>query len=194
MTTSPSPATGGSVTQGGWYSAGSDITLQANPGQGWALGDWNGIGASSYSGTSSSLSIHVASAVNETAQFEPSLTIISSNGGDVKYSTGPSVQSIAAGRSAQTYVGANGTVTLQAHASFPYQFVKWSGIDANTSDPLTLSVKAPTVIQAVFAPSYMDLIGFPAAVFASCLTIYLARHVLLATGRQALRNVRRGRR
>jgi len=193
VSTAASPASGGSVTPGGWFNASSDVTLQAVPGLGWALGNWNAIGAGGYSGTSSTVSIHVLSAANETAQFEPGLTIVSSNGGSVKYTTGPSVQNVGPGRSVQTFVTGNGQVTLEAHASFPFQFVTWSGIDGNSSDPLSLSVNAPTVIQAVFAPSYMDLIGFPAAVFASCLTIYLARHVLLATGRQALRNVRRGR-
>ena len=190
VTTGPSPASGGSVTAGGWYNASSDISIQATAGQGWALGAWTGIGASSYSGTSSSLSIHVLSPVNETAQFEPSLTIISSNGGSVKYTTGPSVQSIGAGRSAQAYVAANGTVTLQAHALFPYQFVKWSGVEGNASDPLSLSVSAPTVIQAVFAPSYVDLVGLPGLVFASGLSMYLGRHFVLASGRQVLRNLR----
>jgi len=190
VTTAPVPASGGSVTAGGWYNASSDIAIQATPGQGWALGAWTGVGTSSYSGTSSTLSISVLSPVNETAQFEPSLTIISSNGGSVKYTTGPSVQSIGAGRSAQTYVAANGTVTLQAKASFPYQFVKWSGVDANSSDPLSLSVRAPTTIQAVFAPSYVDLVGLPGLVLASGLSMYLGRHFVLASGRQVMRNLR----
>jgi Divergent InlB B-repeat domain len=193
VTTAASPASGGKVTPGGWYNASSDITIQAVPAQGWALGNWNGLGLGGYSGTDSTLFVHVLSTINETAQFEPSLTVISSNGGSVRFTTGPSVQSVSAGRSAQTFVTGDGKVTLEAHASFPYQFVTWSGIDSNSSDPLSLSVSAPTTIQAVFAPSYMDIIGLPAAVFASCLTIYLARHFLLASGKQALRNMRRGR-
>jgi len=189
VTTAPSPPTGGSVTLGGWYNASSEIAIQATPAQGWGLGAWSGVGNSSYSGTSSTLSIQVLSPVNETAQFDPSLTIVSSNGGSVKYTTGPSVQSIDSGRSAQTYVVGGGKVTLQAHASFPYVFVKWSGIDSNSSDPLSLNVTAPTVIQAVFAPSYIDLIGLPVLVLVCCLSIYLTRHVIAATGRQVLRNL-----
>lgn len=194
VVTSASPASGGNVTRGGWYNASSQVTLLAVAGQGWAIGGWRGAGASAQSGTGSTLSLQLRSSVNETAQFDPSLTIISSNGGSVKYTTGPSVQSIDSGRSAQTYVAGDSNVTLEAHASFPFQFVKWSGIDANTSDPLSLSVTAPTVIQAIFAPSYLDLIGLPTAVFASCLTVYLARHSILASGKQLLRNLRIGRR
>jgi len=192
VTTAASPASGGTVTSGGWYNASSDITLQAVPGHGWALGRWDGLGTGAYTGTNATLSIPVLSAMNETAQFEPGLTIISSNGGSVRYTTGPSVQSINPGQSVQTFVTGNGQVTLEAHASFPYQFVKWTGIDTNTSDPLSLSVSAPMVIQAVFAPNYLDLIGLPAAVFAICLTIYLARHLILASWRQVLQNLKVG--
>jgi hypothetical protein len=128
--------------------------------------------------------------MNETAQFYPGLTIISSNGGTVKYTTGASVQSIGGGRSVQTFVPTKGQVTLEARPSFPYQFVQWIGASGENSSPMSLSVTAPTVIQAVFAPSYIDLIGLPAAVFASALTIYLARHAILGSGRQVIRNLR----
>jgi len=190
VTVAASPTSGGTVTPGGWYNSTSSVNVRAVPGQGWTMGGWNGIGSGSYSGSNTALSIPVTSALNETAQFEPSLTIVSSNGGSVRYTTGPSVQGIGAGRSAQTFVTGNGKVTLEAKASFPYQFVGWSGIDSNSSDPLSLKVSAPMVIQAVFAPNYLDLIGLPAAVFVSCLTIYLARHFILSSGKQVLRNLK----
>jgi len=190
VTTVPSPAGGGTVNLGGWYNATNQVALQAIPGQGWTLGGWTGIGNSAYTGTNPTVSVPVLSPMNETAVFEPSLTIISSNGGSVKYTTGPSVQSISAGRSVQAFVPGKGQVTLQAHASFPYQFVTWTGVPSGSSDLLSLNVNAPTVIQAVFAPSYIDLIGLPAAVFASCLTIYLARHLVFASVRQALSSLK----
>jgi Divergent InlB B-repeat domain len=186
LTTGSSAPSGGKVSPGGWYNASSVVTIQAAPGQGWALGGWVG----AYSGTNATLSVSVASPMNETAVFEPGLTIVSSSGGSVKYTTGASVDGVGPGRSVQTFVPGKGQVTLEAHASFPYQFVKWTGVEGQGSSLLTLNVNDPTVIQATFAPSYLDLIGLPALVFASATTLYLTRHLLMASGRQVLRNFR----
>jgi len=108
----------------------------------------------------------------------------------VKYTTGASVQSISGGRSVQTFVPTKGLVTLEARPSFPYSFVQWTGLKGDNSSPTSLSITSPTVIQAVFAPSYVDLIGLPGAVFASALSVYLARSAILGSGKQILRNLR----
>jgi len=190
VTTLASPASGGTVTPGGWYNASSRITLQASPGQGWTLAGWKGAGPGAYSGANATFSISVVSGINETAQFAPKLTVISSNGGSVKFTTGTAFQSVNAGQSVQTFVAANGTVTLQASSSFPYLFVKWSGVDGGNSNRVTVNLNAPTQIEAVFAPSYVDLIGIPGAVFASALTLYLARRPILSSGRQVVRDIK----
>jgi hypothetical protein len=190
VTTAASPSGGGTVTPGGWYNASTRITLQAVTGRGWTFAGWNGVGQAAYSGTNATISISIVSSVNETARFDPALTVISQNGGSVKYTTGTSFQSVGAGQSVQTFVPGNGTVTLLASASFPFSFVKWSGVDGGNSNRITVNLNAPTQIEAVFAPSYMAVLGIPVAVLASALTMYLARRPLLASGRQFIRNVK----
>jgi hypothetical protein len=190
VSTAASPASGGTVTSGGWYNASSNITVSAAPAHGWTLGGWSGAGAAAYTGANATFSISVTSIVNETVQFDPGLTVISSNGGSVKYVAGTSVQSLGGGQSVQTFVPVNGSVTLQARATFPYQFVRWSGVDATTSSRLTLNLNAPTQVEAIFAPSYADVIGIPAAVFVSGLTTYIVRRPILASGRHFIRQVK----
>jgi hypothetical protein len=132
----------------------------------------------------------LGSSINETALFEPGLTVISSDGGAVKFTTGASFQTVGGGQSVQTFVPANGTVTLVASPSFPYLFVKWSGVDGGNSNRVTVNLNAPIQVEAVFAPSYMFVIGIPAAVFGSALTVYLARRPIMESGRNLIRNLK----
>jgi hypothetical protein len=185
------PSGPSTVTAREWSNASSLITLQAVSPRGWTFGGWVGSGEGAYSGPNATVTIPVVSSISETAQFDPRLTVISSNGGSVKFTTGSSFQTLGGGQSVQTFIPANGTVTLQATAAFPYSFVKWVGVDGGSSSRLTVNVNAPTQIQAVFEPSYTDIIGIPLAVFVSALTMYLARGPLVDSGREVIRNLRR---
>jgi len=190
VATGASPASGGTVSPGGWYNATGDITLAATPGGGWTLAGWNGTGRGAYSGANATFSIPVVSSFNETAQFYPGLTVASSKGGSVKYTTGGPFQNVAGGQSVQTFVQGNGSVTLQASPSFLFKFVKWSGVESANANRLTLRLNAPTQVEAVFALDYLIVIGIPAVVFGCAVAVYLARRRISASGRHLIRSLK----
>jgi len=132
----------------------------------------------------------VVSSFNETAQFYPGLTVASSKGGSVKYTTGGPFQNVAGGQSVQTFVQGNGSVTLQASPSFLFKFVKWSGVESANANRLTLRLNAPTQVEAVFALDYLIVIGIPAVVFGCAVAVYLARRRISASGRHLIRSLK----
>ncbi|MDH5627626.1 MAG: T9SS type A sorting domain-containing protein, partial [Candidatus Krumholzibacteria bacterium] len=66
---------GGSVAPaGGWYDAGSIVTVTAVPDSGYSFQSWSGSGSGAYSGTQNPRNISINGPVIQTANFVPGIT------------------------------------------------------------------------------------------------------------------------
>ncbi len=97
LSMSVSPSGGGTVTPlGGSYSMGTVVPIYATPSINYAFSSWNGVGTGSYTGSASSASVTMNSAITETANFNPMLTVINSGctsvSGSGTYNYGSSAQ------------------------------------------------------------------------------------------------------
>ncbi len=64
------PSNGGSITPtGGWYNAGSSVTINAIPNSNFEFVSWTGTGSGSYSGTGTQVTITINSPITEQANF-----------------------------------------------------------------------------------------------------------------------------
>jgi hypothetical protein len=64
------PSNGGTVSpSGGWYNAGSSVTIDATPNSNFEFVSWSGTGNGSYSGTNNPISITINGPITETANF-----------------------------------------------------------------------------------------------------------------------------
>ncbi|MGC8620249.1 MAG: InlB B-repeat-containing protein, partial [Thermoplasmata archaeon] len=70
LTMLASPENGGSVSPtGGWYNAGSSVTINAIPNSNYEFVSWTGTGTGSYSGTSTQVTITMNGPITEQANF-----------------------------------------------------------------------------------------------------------------------------
>jgi hypothetical protein len=65
------PSSGGSISprNGGWYDAGSTVSISANAGKAYVFSNWIGTGDGSYTGTSPKTSVTMSAPIIETATF-----------------------------------------------------------------------------------------------------------------------------
>lgn len=110
--------TGGTVTPpSGLFPAGSQVTIQAFPSNGYTFQGWTGQGAGSYSGTANPVNITMQGPITQTAAFTPiprQLTMSAGPGGTVtppsgSYPHGTQVEITAFPNSGYTFVGWIGT-------------------------------------------------------------------------------------
>jgi len=77
---SSNPSGAGSLSpSSGWYNVGTQVQISASPFSGYKFVSWSGSGSSSYTGTNNPETITLNSPVNETANFDTSITF-SANG------------------------------------------------------------------------------------------------------------------
>lgn len=132
ISTSVSPSTGGTVTDGGVYENGTTIALTATPNTGYKFKQW------SDGSTENPRTITVIANATYTAQFER-----------LTYSITASASPIEGGIINGTGIYSHGdTTTLTAIPNPGYQFVKWS--DGLTSQSRLLIVNASKNYTALF--------------------------------------------
>jgi photosystem II stability/assembly factor-like uncharacterized protein len=164
----PNSSGGGSVTgTSGWYNSSTSLSMSASAASGWQFEDWNGIGASSYSGSSSTQSVTLNSPVNETAVFYASLVLSAGPQGSISYSYGSTSGTIPAGTSKTIYVppGTN-VVVSETPSSFLYAFNGWSGALTGTTGQRSVSINSPSEISASFGINTLAIVLIVAAVIA----------------------------
>jgi hypothetical protein len=170
---------GGTVyTRAGWYNASGGVPLLASASPGWSFAGWRGAGAGSYTGNSTSAVAELVSGpVNETAVFEPGLTVRAESGLTVEVTYAGGGYTVAEGSTRILYVPLNATVTLTAKpASFLYAFGGWGGAASGSSQTATLVVQGPESVSASSTYSSGAVAALGAAVVATAvLVVYLAR-------------------
>lgn len=132
ISTSVSPSNSGTVSGGGTKTAGTTISLTANPATGYEFKQW------SDGNTSNPRSVTVTGNATYTAQFTKKSYTISASGTNGTVTGGG------------TYEYGT-TATLTATPNSGYKFVKWS--DENTSNPRTITVSGNATYTAVFEKS-----------------------------------------
>jgi hypothetical protein len=159
--------------QGGWYDAGSNITLLARPAQGWAFALWRGSGPGSYSGSSNPVTVSVEGPIRMEALFYAGLTLISSPGGTIGYSYSGGSGSVAAGSNKTIYVPPGESVQLTANPwPLLFSFEGWRGL-SSTSASVILTVQGPLSVEASFGLSWLSL-GIIGTLILGALLSYLA--------------------
>jgi hypothetical protein len=132
---------GGTVSPGsGTYDAGTNITLNATPANGYRFLNWG----TDATGSSSSLNLLVDGNKNITANFIQEYTLAVSadpNAGTVSQTGG--------------IYDAGTTINLSATSVFPYAFSSWSGTDNNNVNPTIVTMNANKQITA----NYIKLIA-----------------------------------
>ena len=145
LTTSVSPAGGGSVTPGDIYDTGSLVTLEATPAPDYEFVSWSG----DASGRDPVVTVTMDADKGVTANFrivryELTTSASPADGGSVTsgglYDTGS-------------------LVTLEATPAPDYRFVSWSG-DASGTDPvLTVTMDADKEVTANFAATVQEIVA-----------------------------------
>ena len=135
VTVLASPATGGSVSGGGLYFTGTNVTLTAVASNNWMFTKWN-------DNTTTAVRVIVVppSNITYTANFSPAGTVAVG----VNTNAGGSVTG-----SGTFMVGSNALLT--ATASNGWRFIRWN--DNATNNPRTVIVKSNVTYTAVFAPT-----------------------------------------
>jgi uncharacterized repeat protein (TIGR02543 family) len=111
LTTSASPTAGGTVTSGGVYNYGTNVSITASPAANYRFSGWSG----SATGTANPLSVTMDSNKNITASFIRQYTLTAS--------ANPSAGGSVSGGGAYD---SGSTATLTAPANSGYVFTGWS--------------------------------------------------------------------
>jgi len=167
-------------TRGGWYNASGTVRLLAAASPGWSFAGWSGSGKGSYTGNSTSAAVSLLSGpVNETAVFEPGLTVSAGSGLDVYVNyTGAARGTVVSGSTVTLYVPLGATATLTAKpAIFLYAFGGWNGAASGSAPTATVVVQGPVSVIASSTFSLEAIAAFGAAVVAASATLalYLVR-------------------
>jgi len=138
LSTTASPAAGGSISGGGSYSSGATATVTATAASGYTFTGWSGAA----SGTTNPISVTMDANKSVTANFTVTATTY----------TLTTAASPAAGGSVSgggSYAsGANATVTATANAG--YTFTGWSGAASGTTNPISVAMTANKSVTANF--------------------------------------------
>jgi len=150
---------GGSIsTDSDWYDSGQTVLVSAKPSKGWAIGNWTGTGAGSFSGNSSSISVTVNNHLTEEMFFFPGLVLISPDTGRIAVSVGVSLQTVSGTKT--FYLPPGTRVYLRASpASFVYQFNTWSGSSNSTQAEIGFNMTMPMILEAKFGNNYLNIGG-----------------------------------
>jgi len=139
----------------GWHNSGQTVTIKATAKTGYQLLSWNGIGAGSYTGTSSSTIITMNAPITETANFGVIITITSNPTGS-GYVTADRV----AVKTPQTYswvIGSTHTIAAVSPVSCgigcQYVFTAWN--DGGAQSHAITVPSSPTTYQATFQKQYL---------------------------------------
>ncbi|MEO0468812.1 MAG: InlB B-repeat-containing protein [Bacteroidota bacterium] len=122
------------------YTAGSSVTLTANPNAGYEFSNWSG----DASGNSNPLTITMNSNKNITANFSlipPTTYTLNINASNGSVSKSPN----------QSNYPAGSQVTLTASPNAGYVFSGWSGNASGNNNPLTITMNSNKSITANFA-------------------------------------------
>ena len=140
-------AEGGTVTGGGEYEEGTEVTITATAEDGYTFVNW------SNGSTESSISISVSENINLEATFEElpkyQVTLNDPEGGEISASSGSIL--ISSGEFYQGFV-----ITLTAIPDDGYRFKQWIGID-NSSNQIEISIDSAIEISAEFEPIPFDV-------------------------------------
>ncbi|HVP22978.1 MAG TPA: S8 family serine peptidase [Conexivisphaerales archaeon] len=156
---------GGSVpVKGGWMEAGTSLSLASSPSVGWNFGEWQGQGASSYSGNVPTPSVTVESAISDMVVFYPGLTVSVSGPGSVTVSYGGQLTVVKGGESVPIFAPLGTTLTLAAQPdSFMTVFQGWSpAISTKASASEVLG--SPSQVSAAFSINYAVVVAILAGV------------------------------
>jgi hypothetical protein len=150
---------GGTTTpDSNWFDAGDVLRIAALPSQGWQFEYWSGSGIGSYSGHTNATSTNVDSAMTETANFYPGLTIETSNEITVSYKYGSTTGSIPPNASQTVYVPPGTNITLTADPIlFIYTFRGWNGAATTDASEIAMVINVPLRMSAHHSYSYINI-------------------------------------
>ncbi|MGX8796610.1 InlB B-repeat-containing protein [Fusibacter sp. JL298sf-3] len=129
----------GSVTEGGTYEAGTEVTVTATPAEGWTFVGWEG----AVSGTETSATVTMDADKSVTAIFEEIVVE-------------PTEYTLTTGTKGQGSVSGGGTytegteVTVTATPAEGWTFVGWEGAVSGTETSATVTMNANKSVTAVF--------------------------------------------
>jgi gliding motility-associated-like protein/uncharacterized repeat protein (TIGR02543 family) len=151
LSTTASPAAGGTVTGAGSYTYGTTATLKATPAAGYIFTGWSG----DASGTSSSTTVTINSNKSVTANFQLQSYTLSTT-------ASPAAGGTVTGAGSYTY---GTTATLKATPAAGYVFTGWSGDASGTSATTTVTINSNKSVTAKFQlQSYtLSTVASPAA-------------------------------
>jgi uncharacterized repeat protein (TIGR02543 family) len=139
LSTTASPAAGGTVTGAGSYASGTVVTVTASPASGYTFTGWSG----DASGTSSSTTFTMSANKSVTATFQPIA---------VNYTLTTTASPGAGGNVSGAGAYASGTVvTVTATAAAGYTFTGWSGAASGTNTSTTVTMSANKTVTANFS-------------------------------------------
>ena len=126
---------GGSVTDGGTYDDGTEVTITATPNEGYSFVRWDGL-----EDTSNEITVLVSSNTTVVAIFQViaqfTVTISASEGGTVSSIGGIFIEGY--------------ELSVEALPNTGYEFLRWEEVDISTSS-LTITVSSNISLTAIFS-------------------------------------------
>jgi hypothetical protein len=151
LTTSVNPGGTGSIAanpapncNGTQYSAGTNVTLTANPSTGYAFSSWSGDASGSTNPTTITMNANKSVTANFIVQcYTLTRTVNPSGGGSVGVNPAPNCNG--------TQYNAGTNVTLTATANSGYFFFLWGGDLGGTTNPANVTMNSHKTITAYFS-------------------------------------------
>jgi len=156
------PSGAGSLSpSSGWYNVGTQVQISASPNSGYKFVSWSGSGSSSYTGTNNPETITLNSPVNETANFDTSITfsanglnnnaqgtVLTVNGQSYTYSQLPLTIYVSPGSS----VSFSWISPISGGSSALFVWTSTSGL--STSQSGTITISTPGSVTASYSDYY----------------------------------------
>ncbi|MEM3581240.1 MAG: hypothetical protein QXQ64_08305 [Candidatus Bathyarchaeia archaeon] len=167
LTVVANPSSEGSVSGGGWYNAGSQVSISADAYYSYYFSSWTGSGSGSYTGTNNPATVTMNGPITETANFAQEAEV-GYNSQD--YGTGAMVSSTA-------YLYGDGTITS---IYYPGGGTAWAWVPPGT---YTISYSTDNYGASVYsAPSSITVYGGSTTVTATYYTpTSISEHISIDT-------------
>jgi hypothetical protein len=143
--------------QSGWFDAGANVPIGSSVTGLWRFAGWTGSGPGAYTGESGNTTLVLAGPANETADFDPGVSLDVGQGGAISYLLGATTGTVGPGSSAVLYAPAGTQLVLVAQPSILQSLTGWTGSVNSSEGSVSLVLQSPSQVVASFGLNFGEV-------------------------------------